>query len=101
VGADHDARKLRVGRTVRVGADAGAGRRIGDGPRIRQRRLAAAGVRQIWFHQGAESPAALEACRELGLDAVHGECILMFAGPVGSVHKFHRWVLKLVGRLPG
>lgn len=65
------------------------------------RDAAAAGVRQIWFQQGAESPAALETCRELGLEAVHGECILMFAEPVGSIHKVHRWVLKLVGRLPG
>lgn len=65
------------------------------------RDAAAAGVRQIWFQQGAESPAALETCRALGVEAVHGECILMFAEPVGSVHKFHRWVLKLLGRLPG
>jgi uncharacterized protein len=65
------------------------------------RDAAAAGVRQIWFQQGSESPAALETCRELGLDGVHGECVLMFAEPVGSVHKVHRWVLKLLGRLPG
>jgi predicted CoA-binding protein len=65
------------------------------------RDAAAAGVRQIWFQQGSESPAALETCRSLGLAAVHGQCILMFAEPVGSVHKLHRWVLKLFGRLPG
>ena len=65
------------------------------------RDAAAAGVRQIWFQQGAESPAALETCRQLGLEAVHGQCILMFAEPVASIHKFHRWVLTVVGRLPG
>jgi predicted CoA-binding protein len=65
------------------------------------RDAAAAGVRQIWFQQGSESPAALETCRSLGLAAVHGQCILMFAEPVGSVHKLHRCVLKLFGRLPG
>jgi uncharacterized protein len=65
------------------------------------RDAAAAGVRQVWFQQGAESTVALETCRQLGLETVHGECILMFAEPVGSVHRFHRWVLKLVGRLPG
>jgi uncharacterized protein len=65
------------------------------------RDAAAAGVRQVWFQQGAESPAALETCQALGLEAVHGECILMFAEPVGSIHKVHRWVLKVVGRMPG
>jgi uncharacterized protein len=64
------------------------------------REAAAAGVRQVWFQQGAESATAIEACAELGVDAVHGQCILMFAEPVGSLHKFHRWVLKVVGRLP-
>lgn len=62
---------------------------------------AAAGVRQIWFQQGAESAAAIEACAQRGVDAVHGQCILMFAEPVGSFHKFHRFVWKLIGRLPG
>ena len=64
------------------------------------RDAAAAGVKQVWFQQGAQFPAALETCRQLGLETVHGECILMFAEPVTSLHKFHRWLLKLVGRLP-
>jgi hypothetical protein len=49
--------------------------------------------------QGAESPVVTLACAELGLDAVAGECILMFAKPTG-VHKVHRWVSRLVGKLP-
>ena len=65
------------------------------------RQAAAAGVRQVWFQQGAESPAALEACAQLGVEAVQGQCILMFAEPVASFHKFHRFVWKLIGRLPG
>jgi uncharacterized protein len=64
------------------------------------REAAAAGVRQVWFQQGAESAAALEACAQLGVEAVRGQCILMFAEPVASFHKFHRFVWKLIGRLP-
>ena len=60
---------------------------------------AAAGVRRIWLQQGAESPVAVARCRELGLDVVAGECILMFARP-GGVHKAHRWVRGLFGKLP-
>jgi predicted CoA-binding protein len=52
---------------------------------------AAAGIRRIWLQQGAESPQVTERCRDLGLDTVSGECILMHARPAG-VHRFHRWV---------
>jgi predicted CoA-binding protein len=64
------------------------------------REAAAAGVRHIWLQQGAESPATLKACEQLGLDVVHGQCILMFTEPVGSFHKFHRWIWKVVGKIP-
>jgi predicted CoA-binding protein len=64
------------------------------------REAAGAGIRQVWLQQGAGSPAALRACEELGLDAVDGQCILMFAEPVGSFHAFHRWIWKLVGKIP-
>jgi predicted CoA-binding protein len=57
------------------------------------------GVRHIWMQQGAESPAAIELCRESGIDLVHGECILMYAEPAG-IHRFHHWLWKLLGKLP-
>ncbi len=61
---------------------------------------AAAGIPRIWMQQGAGSPAAVEACRRHGIDVVDGECILMFAEPVQSVHRVHRFVRRLLGRLP-
>jgi len=64
------------------------------------REAAEAGIRRIWMQQGAESDAALRTCREQGLTVVHGECILMFAEPVRSVHRVHRWLWRLLGRLP-
>jgi predicted CoA-binding protein len=63
------------------------------------RDAAAAGIHRIWLQQGAESPEVLKTCRDLGIDVVHGECILMFARPTG-VHKAHRWVWRLLGKLP-
>jgi uncharacterized protein len=65
------------------------------------REAAAAGARQVWLQQGAESPAALQACEQLGVEAVHGHCILMFAEPVGSLHAFHRWLWKALRKIPG
>jgi uncharacterized protein len=63
------------------------------------REAAAAGVRRVWLQQGAESPAALLAAEQLGLDVVHGQCILMFTEPLGF-HGIHRWIWKLIGKIP-
>jgi predicted CoA-binding protein len=71
-----------------------------DGAEAVVREAAAAGVRRVWLQQGAESEAALRAAAELGLDVVHGQCILMFADPVTSVHRFHRWLWGVFGKIP-
>ena len=63
------------------------------------REAARAGIRRVWLQQGAESPLVTLACDELGLDVIAGECILMFAKPTG-VHNAHRWVWKVLGKLP-
>jgi hypothetical protein len=63
------------------------------------RDAAAAGVNFVWLQQGAESPDVLALCRELGLITIAGECILMFAEPK-SFHKAHRWLWRLLGKLP-
>jgi predicted CoA-binding protein len=64
------------------------------------REAAAAGIKRVWMQQGAESPAAIRFCQENGLNAVHGECILMFAEPAAWFHRAHRWVWRLLGKLP-
>ncbi len=62
--------------------------------------VAAAGIQRVWLQQGAESYAALRFCEKNGIRAIHGQCILMFAEPVESFHRFHRWVAKLIGKYP-
>ena len=64
------------------------------------RDAASAGIPRVWMQQGAESEAAIRFCRENGISAVHGECILMFAEPTGFGHKLHRWAWGLLGKLP-
>jgi predicted CoA-binding protein len=59
-----------------------------------------AGVRRVWIQQGADSPEAVAYCTEHGLEAVTHECIFMFAEPVGSLHKLHRFFNRLFGRMP-
>jgi predicted CoA-binding protein len=63
------------------------------------RDAAQAGIRHVWLQQGAESPEVLKICREREIDAVSGECVLMFANPTGY-HKAHKWLRGLFGRLP-
>jgi predicted CoA-binding protein len=57
------------------------------------------GIVRVWMQQGAESDAAIRYCEDHGIDVVHGECIMMFAQPKG-IHKLHRWLRGVFGKLP-
>ncbi len=59
-----------------------------------------AGVTHFWIQQGAESADAINFCKEKNLRAVTGHCILMFAEPVGYLHRIHRFFKGLFGGLP-
>ena len=58
------------------------------------------GVKNIWMQQGSESEEAIKYCNENGINEIHKECILMFADPVKSIHGIHRWLWKVMGKLP-
>ncbi len=58
------------------------------------------GIKSVWFQQGSSSDKAVKFCEENGMSVVSGECIMMFTEPVESIHKFHRWVWKIFGKLP-
>ncbi len=52
---------------------------------------AALGIKHVWIQQGAGSRQAISACAAHHLRAVTRHCILMFAEPVGVLHRIHRW----------
>lgn len=58
------------------------------------------GINNIWLQQGAESSKTVSYCQENKLNLVHGECILMFAEPVAFPHSLHRFLWKVLGKLP-
>jgi uncharacterized protein len=60
----------------------------------------AAGIRRVWLQQGAGSADAVRFCEANGIDVVDGECILMFASPSAWIHRAHRWVWGVLGKLP-
>jgi len=64
------------------------------------RQASEARIPRIWMQQGSESGSAISFCEENGISVVHGHCILMFAEPAGFLHRFHRFLLQLFGRLP-
>jgi uncharacterized protein len=68
------------------------------------RACAAAGIRNVWLYRsvgsGSVSPEALEACRELGLETVLGECPLMWQRETALVHRIHKTLRGWFGSLP-
>ena len=62
------------------------------------REAAAAGLTKVWLQQGGDSPELLKLGQELGLNLVSGKCILMYAEPIRSFHKFHQVIWKLIGK---
>jgi predicted CoA-binding protein len=64
------------------------------------REVAQIGIPRVWIQQGAESQDAIQFCQQNGIKVVYGECIMMFAEPIKSFHKFHRFIWKLIGKIP-
>lgn len=60
---------------------------------------AALGSKPVWLQQGSNSGEAQAAIARLGLSAVTDKCILMYAPPVDSIHRIHRGINKLFGKL--
>lgn len=58
------------------------------------------GIINIWMQQGSESENAVNFCKENKIDVTYGECIMMFVEPVKSIHSFHRWINKIIGKYP-
>lgn len=61
---------------------------------------AARGITQVWMQPGSESKEAITEAEKAGMKVIAGECILMFLEPVESIHKFHRFLKKIVGKFP-
>ncbi|HOW24620.1 MAG TPA: CoA-binding protein [Bacteroidales bacterium] len=61
----------------------------------------AAGIRNFWVQQGAESNEAMEyAAQGNSSNIIFKECLMMHARPVSSIHSAHRFFRKLFGKFP-
>jgi uncharacterized protein len=59
-----------------------------------------AGIRRVWIQQGSATKEAIAFCRDHEMPLVSGQCILMYAEPVRSIHGVHRWVWRFLGLAP-
>jgi hypothetical protein len=57
------------------------------------------GIKQIWIQQMSESKEALKELEGTDINAVTGQCILMYYKP-DSIHKFHGSLKRFFGRWP-
>jgi len=60
----------------------------------------AKGITHIWMQPGSESAEAIATAEQAGIGVISRECILMFLEPVKSIHAFHRFVNKVIGKYP-
>lgn len=58
------------------------------------------GIDNIWIQQKSESAQAISFCNQNGLNLIYNECILMYANPVGFPHSLHRFIWKVIGKIP-
>jgi len=62
--------------------------------------VSAAGIKRVWLQQGSQSDEAVKFCEENNIDCVSNECIIMFTEPLGFMHRTHKWIWNLMGKLP-
>ncbi len=60
--------------------------------------ISSTGIKNVWLQQGCESLEAIDQAKKLGLNLVSKKCILMYAEPVKSFHKFHRFLENIFSR---
>ncbi|MBD3266848.1 CoA-binding protein [bacterium] len=56
-----------------------------------------AGIKNVWLQQGAGSDEAETYAQAHGINLIRGQCILMYAPPVKSIHKWHSVIWKWLG----
>lgn len=63
------------------------------------REAKAKGIVNIWIQQMSDTPEAIAELAGTGINLITGECIMMHHQPTG-LHKFHRALRKMFGRMP-
>lgn len=57
------------------------------------------GIKHVWIQQMSGTENSRKIAEEKGINLIDKSCILMYAEPVKSIHKFHRTIWKIFGLL--
>jgi predicted CoA-binding protein len=58
------------------------------------------GIQHVWLQQGSSNAEVLQYLAGKEINYISDRCIMMFAEPVGSFHRFHRFLSKVTGNFP-
>jgi predicted CoA-binding protein len=58
------------------------------------------GIQHMWLQQGSSNDDVLKYLEGKDINYVADRCIMMFAQPVGSFHRIHRFLSKVTGNFP-
>jgi len=58
------------------------------------------GIQQMWLQQGSANDEVLKYLEGKDINYITDRCIMMFAEPVGSFHRFHRFLSRITGNYP-
>jgi predicted CoA-binding protein len=62
------------------------------------RKVADAGIRNVWIHMARETPEAVALAKERGLEVLTGTCAVMYVKPGFSYHSLHKWINQAIGK---
>jgi hypothetical protein len=58
------------------------------------------GMQHLWLQQGSTDDKVIDYLQGKNINYISDRCIMMFAEPVGSFHRFHRFLSKITGNFP-
>lgn len=58
------------------------------------------GIQHLWLQQGSSNDQIENYLKNKDINYVTDRCIMMFAEPVGSFHRIHKFFSKLTGNYP-
>jgi predicted CoA-binding protein len=58
------------------------------------------GIQHLWLQQGSTDDFVMQYLVGKDINYVADRCIMMFAQPVGSFHRVHRFLSKITGNFP-
>jgi len=58
------------------------------------------GIQHLWLQQGSTNDEVMKLLDGKDINYIADRCIMMFAEPVGSFHRIHRFFSKVTGNFP-